>query len=116
VPNKETLVIDAKVSLPSWKRFCDTEDAAEREQALGGLVTSIKAHYLSLASKDYARIVGKGVSVPFTVMFIPIEAAGIEAFRAAPELFNEAQKKKVIIITPTTLFCVLQLVSVPSDS
>jgi DNA recombination protein RmuC len=75
------------------------------------LVTSIKAHYQSLAVKDYAQIVGKGLSVPFTVMFVPIEAAGIEAFRAAPDLFNDAQKRKVIIVTPTTLFCVLQLVS-----
>jgi|SRR5215469_1235963 len=110
LPNKETLVIDAKVSLPSWTRFCEAKDSEAQERERLALVASIRAHYQNLAAKDYAQIVGRGQSVPFTVMFVPIEAAGIEAFRAAPDLFSDAQKRKIIIVTPTTLFCVLHLV------
>jgi DNA recombination protein RmuC len=71
----------------------------------------MRKHYQDLAGKDYAQIVSNGRSIPFTLMFVPIEAAGIEAFRVAPDLFIEAQKRKIIMVTPTTLFCVLQLVS-----
>lgn len=110
LPERECLVIDSKVTLPSWNLYCSTDDAAARAAALAGVVESMRKHSDELAAKDYAQIVSGGRSIPFTLMFIPIEAAGIEAFRAAPELFIEAQKHKVIMVTPTTLFCVLQLV------
>ena len=111
LPEKECLVIDSKLTLPSWVDYCSNEDPEARKGALAGIVASLRSHYQDLAGKDYAQLVSKGKSVPFTLMFIPIEAAGIEAFRAAPDLFTEAQKRKVIMVTPTTLFCVLQLVS-----
>lgn len=110
LPEKECLVIDSKATLPSWDLYCSTDDPAARAAALAGVVESMRKHSDELAAKDYAQIVSGGRSIPFTLMFIPIEAAGIEAFRAAPELFIEAQKHKVIMVTPTTLFCVLQLV------
>lgn len=111
LPNGETLVIDAKVTLPSWTAFCGAEDKEQRSSALKDMIASTKAHYVGLAGKDYARIVGKGRSIPFTVMFMPIEPAGLEILRAEPDLFNDARKKNIIIVTPTSLFSVLHLVS-----
>jgi len=111
LPNDECLVIDSKLTLASWTEYCSTDDPEQRKGALLAVVASMRKHYQDLAGKDYAHIVSKGRSVPFTLMFVPIEAAGIEAFRVSPELFNEAQKKKIVMVTPTTLFAVLQLVS-----
>jgi DNA recombination protein RmuC len=110
LPENRCLVLDSKLSLPSWTAYCSTEDPKIRETALAAMVRSMREHYESLAAIDYTRIIGREKSIPFTLMFIPIEAAGIEAFRALPELFANAQRRKVIMITPTTLFCVLQLV------
>lgn len=111
LPNEEALVIDAKVTLPSWLSFCESKTPEEREQSLQQMVASVKAHYLDLAKKDYAHVVGKGRTIPFTVMFMPIEPAGIEVLRAAPDLLNDARRKNVIILTPTSLFGMLQLVN-----
>jgi DNA recombination protein RmuC len=110
LPENRCLVLDSKLSLPSWTTYCSTDDAKVREASLAAMVRSMRDHFESLAAIDYTQIIGKEKSIPFTLMFIPIEAAGIEAFKALPELFANAQRRKVIMITPTTLFCVLQLV------
>lgn len=110
MPERQCLVIDAKVTLSSWIEYCSATEPSARDRALGDVVRSLRSHYQNVAMKDYAQAVSPGQSLPFTLMFIPIEAAAIEAFRAAPDLFSDAQKRKVIMVTPTTLFCVLQLV------
>ena len=110
LPENRCLVLDSKLTLPSWVTYCSSDDPKAREAALAAMVRSMRDHFEDLAAVDYAQIVGKEKSVPFTLMFIPIEAAGIEAFKALPELFANAQRRKIIMITPTTLFCVLQLV------
>jgi DNA recombination protein RmuC len=110
LPDDECLIIDAKLTLPSWVDFCAATSADERTAALAAIVSSMRKHVADLAAKDYPQVIAKGRSIPFTLMFVPIEAAGIEAFRAAPELFSDAQRRKIVIVSPTTIFCVFQLV------
>jgi DNA recombination protein RmuC len=111
LPNDNSLVIDAKVTLPSWKEFCSSETDEAKKAALSRMTASVKSHYVGLAKKDYAHVVGKGRTIPFTIMFIPIEPAGLEILRADPELFNDACRRGVIMVTPTSLFGMLQLIS-----
>ena len=40
-------------------------------------------------------------------MFMPIEAAFVVAFQHDDSLFQEAFKKRIIIVTPTTLLATL---------
>lgn len=111
LPNDESLIVDSKVSLVAWHQYCSAETEEERKIAMLALVASLSTHYKDLAKKDYANVLGKTKSTaPFVMMFLPIEAAGIEAFRFAPNLFNDAQKARVVMVTPTTLFGMLQLV------
>jgi DNA recombination protein RmuC len=110
LPENRCLVLDSKLTLPSWVTYCSTDDPKTREAALAAMVSNMRDHVEELAAIDYAQILGKEGSVPFTLMFVPIEAAGIEAFRVHPELFANAQRRKIIMVTPTTLFSVLQLV------
>lgn len=48
--------------------------------------------------------------VPFTLMYVPIEGAALCALEHEPELFGYAQKRKVIIASPSTLFVMVGII------
>jgi DNA recombination protein RmuC len=52
-----------------------------------------------------------GRSPEFVVMFVPHEAALAEAFRAKPNLLEEALQKRVIPATPIIFFALLKTIA-----
>ena len=111
LPSNEKMIVDSKMSLVPWVEYCNATDEEQRKTAMAALVASMTTHYKSLAKKDYAGVIGRGAAAPpFCLMYCAVEGAALEAFKAAPHLFADAQRNRVVIITPTTLFCVVQLV------
>lgn len=110
LPGGRSLVIDAKVSLTAWDRYCREDDETERARHLTDVVLSLRRHIHSLAQKSYQSKV-EGSSPDFVFLFTRIEAAWIEALRAAPELLDEAARKGVVLASPTTLFAALKTVA-----
>lgn len=109
LPDSKEIIIDAKVSLVSWERYCSTEDEQIRAQALKELVTAIRNHISSLGSKNYEELEGIR-SLDFILMFLPIEAAFSTAVSADHQLLTEAFKTKIVLVTPTTLLATLRTV------
>lgn len=110
LPDEKSIVIDAKVSLVAYERFCIAESEQERAQALKEHVESIRTHIRGLAAKNYADVVSKG-SIDFVCMFVPVEAAFITAVQNVPELLQEAYDKRVLLVSPSGIFVVLRTVS-----
>jgi len=109
MPENRQLIIDAKVSLTAWTQYCSEPDEAARAQALKAHLLSLRGHIRELAAREYPHSPDLR-SADFVVMFVPIEAALLEALRADAQLYDEAFRRKVVLVTPTTLFAVIRLI------
>jgi DNA recombination protein RmuC len=109
LPEERQLVVDSKVSLTAWTDYCAAHDDAAREAALKRHLASVRTHLRDLANRDYTRSPDLH-TVDFVVMFVPIEAALLEALRGDDKLYAEAFRAKVVLVSPTTLFAVIKMV------
>jgi DNA recombination protein RmuC len=109
LPGGRDIVIDAKVSLTAHANLSAAADDAARATALAAHVSSVRKHIRELGDKDYHRLEGVG-TLDFVLMFIPNEAAYIEAVRAEPALYEEALKYNIGLVCPSTLLPTLRTV------
>jgi len=109
LPENKHCIIDSKVSLTAYERFCNSEDEGVKERALKEHILSIKKHIRELSDKKYEQI--QGINSPdFVFMFIPIEAALI-ATQESQTLIEDAAKMNVILVSTSTLLFALRTVS-----
>jgi DNA recombination protein RmuC len=110
LPGGRSLVIDAKVSLTAWDRYCRASDDEEKGKALKEHVASLKRHIQGLGSRRYDRAHGVE-SADLVFLFTRVEPAWIEALRYEPSLLMEGEKHGIAIVSPTTLFATLKIVA-----
>jgi DNA recombination protein RmuC len=109
LPENKDVVIDSKVSLLAYERYCSTEDDLERITALKQHTDAVREHIKGLSNKNYSDLKGLR-SLDFVLLFMPIEAAFIAAFQADERLFADAFEHKIIVVTPTTLLATLRTI------
>ena len=109
LPEGKDIVIDAKVSLTDYERFCSSDTDAERERYLQAHIQSIRSHIKGLSAKDYENLPGLR-ALDFVFIFIPIEAAFMLALQHDTTLYKEAYDKQIILASPTTLLAILRTV------
>ena len=102
LPDNKDIVIDAKVSLVNYERYCNSVEEVDRQLALREHIASMRAHISGLSAKDYENLEGVR-SLDFVLIFVPIEAAFLTAFDADPALFRDAYEKNILVVSPTTL-------------
>ncbi|MGA9659253.1 MAG: DNA recombination protein RmuC [Asticcacaulis sp.] len=103
-------VIDSKVNLTAFLDSMDALDDEAREAALQRHTQGLRAHVRDLAGKAYWDQF-KDQSPDFVALFIPGDGFLAAALDRMPQLMNEAMDKKVIIVTPTTLFALCKAVA-----
>lgn len=108
-PDGRCMVIDSKVSLTAYVNLVNAENSAQAENFGKQHLNSVRQHIRELADKNYQEYVGDK-KTDFVMMFIPNEAAYLTAMNLAPDLWQEAYDKRVIIISPTHLISALKLV------
>lgn len=109
LPGGGLFVIDAKCSLNAFLEMQDAVDDASRE--LLGLrhVQSVRAHIAGLSAKAYWDQFD--ASPDFVAMFVPLDSALAAALDRAPSLMTEAMDRRVVIVTPSTLFALCKAVA-----
>ena len=110
LPEGRHLIIDSKVSITAYARHMEASDSALAEQELLAHIQSIRQHIQGLSAKNYAGIADLS-TVDFVLMFIPIEPAFLSALRAAPNLYQDALSKNIILVCPSTLMATLRTVA-----
>lgn len=110
LPEGRDIIIDAKVALLDYQRACDASDDGERQQHLARHVAALRQHVKSLGGKDYSRL--EGVNAPdLVLMFVPVEAAFLEALRFDDRLYDDAFQLKIVLVGPSNLLASLRLVA-----
>jgi len=110
LPESKHLVIDSKVSITAYTRYIQADDDTIKTAELNSHVLSIKQHIQGLSAKNYQDLYGVG-SIDFVLMFIPIEPAFLAAMRHAPDIYQEALKKNIVIVCPSTLLATVRTVA-----
>ncbi|MBW8312751.1 MAG: DNA recombination protein RmuC [Rhizobium sp.] len=110
LPEDKSIVIDAKMVLLDYQRACEASDDAEREAHFGRHVVALRNHVRLLGEKDYSRLEGL-TSPELVLMFVPVEAAFLEALRRDPQLYGYAFERKIILVGPSNLLASLRLVA-----
>lgn len=109
MPGGGVFVIDAKCSLNAFLELQDAADEAARD--LIGLrhVQSVRGHIQGLSAKAYWDQFDN--SPDFVAMFVPLDSALAAALDRAPDLMTEAMDRRVVIVTPSTLFALCKAVA-----
>ncbi len=110
LPQERHLIIDAKVSLTAYAEHANAETDLERDVALKRHLDSVRAHIKGLSEKNYQQLYGLQ-SLDFVFMFIPVEPAFMLAISHDSNLWQEAWKKNVLLVSPSTLLFVVRTVA-----
>lgn len=110
LPDKKHLIIDSKVSLVAYERFYTSEAEMERDKHLKDHINSIRNHVKSLSGKNYQEL-NQLHSPDYLLIYIPIEHAYILAIQHDQNLFLEALRKNVVLVTGSTLLATMRTVS-----
>ena len=110
LPEGRSLVVDSKVSITAYARHAETTDPIVAEQELAAHIQSLRQHIQGLSGKNYSSLYGIG-SVDFVLMFVPIEPAFLLALKTAPNLYQEALAKNIVLVCPSTLMATLRTVA-----
>ncbi len=109
LPEDNHIIVDAKVSLTAYERYCGTDDAGERTKYLKDYLLSVRAHVGGLETRRYQDTDKLGTP-DFVLMFMPIEGAYSLAMQEDPSLHSYAWDKKIVIVCPSTLFATLKTI------
>lgn len=108
LPGGGVFVIDAKCSLNAFLDAQEALDDAIRDAALARHAQSVKAHMTGLSAKAYWDQFE--ASPDFVAMFVPGDGFLAAALDRSPELMSEAMDRRVLLVTPTTLFALCKAV------
>lgn len=110
LPEGKHLVIDSKVALTAYDAYCSAEDDLTKKRELARHVESLRSHVKGLAEKNYQSLYD--IRTPdFVLMFVPIEAAFSLAVRERQDLFEDAFRRGVMVVTSTTLLFSLRTIA-----
>ena len=110
LPEARHLIVDAKVSLKAYEEHANAETDHQRDAAMKRHLDSVRGHINELSGKNYQRLHGLK-SPDFVLMFIPIEPAFMLAIAHDSDLWLDAWKKNVMLVSPSTLLFVLRTVA-----
>ena len=110
LPENKTIVVDSKVTLVAYEKYCSVEDENEKSSALREHILSIRNHIKNLSSKNYQQLY-QIQSLDFVLMFLPVEPAFSLAVQFEAGIFNEAFEKNIVIVSPSTLLATLRTIA-----
>ena len=111
LPGGGVFVIDAKCSLNAFLDAQEQAEEAGREAAYLRHTASVRTHMTGLSSKAYWDQFRSEGSPDFVAMFVPGDGFLAAALDRAPDLMTEAMDKRVLLVTPTTLFALCKAVA-----
>ena len=117
--NKRIILVDAKMNIKEYIAAYnlpdDEQHRAEKDRLFKAHAASVKRQIANLAAKNYAETVvptREGyANLPLVAMFCPFNAILEAALMHDPTLMQYAYERKIVLVTPLTLWGYLWLIS-----
>lgn len=109
LPDNRQVIVDAKVSLTAYERYCSAETDDDRKMFLQQHVLSLKTHIRQLSEKRYQNLPQLN-SLDFVLLFMPVEPAFSLALQHDSNLFNSAFEHQIVLVGPSTLLATLRTI------
>ncbi|MBY4676353.1 DNA recombination protein RmuC [Marinobacterium arenosum] len=109
LPDDKDVIVDSKVSLTAYERYCSSDDETERQRYLQEHLQSLRGHIKGLGDKAYQQLEGIR-SLDFVLLFVPVEGAFLLALEQDSNLFGEAFERNIILVSPATLLVTLRTI------
>lgn len=110
LPGGKAVIVDSKVSLTAYERYCSIDEDKAKTEALSEHLKSVRNHLSELDSKNYSHLLGNR-TLDFVIMCIPLEPAYQTALKTDNDLLYDTANTKVVITGPTTLMISLKLIA-----
>ena len=111
MPGGGAFAVDAKCPWDAFNAIQDAADDGARNTAVLRHAAGVRAHVNALSAKAYWDQFKTESSPDFVAMFLPGDGFLAAALEKAPELMTEAMDRRVLIVTPTTLFALCKAVA-----
>ena len=103
--------VDAKFPLKAYQEMLEADNQTDRAKAGKKLAADTKKHIKDIADKYVAQSIdGATSTAENALMFIPSEAVYGELHAHHPSVIAESHKRKVYLVSPTTLMATLTTV------
>jgi DNA recombination protein RmuC len=110
VPGERRIVVDIKTPLLAYLDAVEASDDTVREDHLRRHAQQVRNHMRQLSAKEYWETL---LPLPpdFVVMFIPGENFFSAAIERDRELFEDAIRNKVLVVTPMTMVALAKTIA-----
>ena len=108
LPNEHQVAVDSKTPTEAYFQANDAENDEIKLAALKRHAKAVREHCDKLAAKSYWAALGNNTE--FVVLFLPGEPWLASALQQDSELLEYAFNKKVVLATPSSLFCLLMVI------
>jgi DNA recombination protein RmuC len=108
LPERKTIVVDAKTPLDAYMKVFETDNEAEQKILLSQHAKAVKDHLKKLKEKAYWSQFPE--SPDYVVLYMQIESSFGAALQVDPSLIKDGIRNHVIFATPTTLIMLLKTV------
>ncbi len=109
LPDNKDVIVDSKVSLTAYEKYCSSEDEIRRLGHLKAHLSSLRGHIRGLSDKSYEKLEGVR-SLDFVLLFVPVEGAFLLALEQDQQLFSDAFARNIILVSPSTLLVTLRTI------
>jgi DNA recombination protein RmuC len=113
LPRGAELHLDAKFPLDAYVAALEAPTDAERERHEAAFVRDVRAKVRDVAGRGYARA---GRSLGYVLLFIPNEGIASFLLEREPGLFEEALRQDVVLCSPSSLYSLLAVARLATDS
>lgn len=110
LPGDACLVVDAKAPMTAFLQAqADGVEDSERSELLRSHAKALRTHIDALAAKSYWSAFA--TTPEMVICFVPSDAVLAAALQADPALYEDAQRRKVVLASPATLLALLRAVA-----
>lgn len=107
LPDDKVLVLDSKAPLSAFLRAqADDISGEERSGLLRQHARALRGHVDALAGKAYWSAFR--TTPELVICFVPSDAVLAAALQSAPDLYDHAQSRRVVLASPATLLALLR--------